>query len=51
MLLGDARNKDIHRDLKMETVDKVIQKFAQSHEATLHNVNTEAIQCWTIVNN
>jgi hypothetical protein len=28
----------------METVDKVIQEFAKSHEERLHHVNVEAIQ-------
>lgn len=39
------RNDDIHRDLKMDTVDQTITKFARSHEQRLHNhVNIEAIQ-------
>lgn len=39
------RNEDLHRDLKMEYVDKVIQKNARSHEGRLHqHDNIEAIQ-------
>lgn len=40
-----ARNKDIHRDLNIETVEAEIKRFAQKHEARLHDhVNVEAIQ-------
>ena len=40
-----VRNSDIHRDLKMDTVDNEIKKFARRHEDRLHqHVNPEAIQ-------
>ena len=40
-----VRNSDIHRDLKMDTVDNEIKKFARRHEDQLHqHVNPEAIQ-------
>lgn len=40
-----ARNKNIHRDLKIETVEAEIKNFAQKYEARLHDhVNIEAIQ-------
>lgn len=40
-----CRNRDIHRDLQMDTVDQTIAKFASSHEQRLlHHVNVEAIQ-------
>lgn len=39
------RNDDLHRDLRIEFVNKVIQKFAEAHEQRLHHhVNVEAIQ-------
>ena len=39
-----CRNTDIHRDLEMDTVEKVISKYARSHEQRLlHHVNVEAI--------
>lgn len=39
------RNDDLHRDLKMEFVTTIIQKFAEAHEYRLHrHVNVEAIQ-------
>jgi hypothetical protein len=39
------RNKDLHRDLKMETVADEIKKMAQKHEVRLHgHPNIEAIQ-------
>lgn len=39
------RNEDIHRDLKMDFVTKVVQKYAEAHEHRLHyHVNVEAIQ-------
>lgn len=39
------RNDDLHRDLKMELVTTIIQKFAEAHEHRLHrHVNVEAIQ-------
>jgi hypothetical protein len=39
------RNVDLHRDLNMEMVMAVIRRFAQNHEARLHqHVNVEAIQ-------
>ena len=39
------RNDDLHRDLKMEFVTTIIQKFAEAHEHRLHqHVNVEAIQ-------
>jgi uncharacterized protein YeeX (DUF496 family) len=37
------RNSDIHRDLGIETVTDVIDKFAKSHEKRLQdNINIEA---------
>ena len=39
------RNSDLHRDLKIETVNQTIKRFARSHEQRLHHhVNVEAIQ-------
>lgn len=39
------RNDDLHKDLKMDTVAKVTQKYAEAHEHRLHHhVNVEAIQ-------
>lgn len=40
-----SRNRDIDRDLQMDTVDETIAKFASSHEQRLlSHVNVEAIQ-------
>ena len=40
-----VRNGDIQRDLRMDTVDSVVKKFARSHEDRLHqHVNPEALQ-------
>ena len=40
-----ARNKDIHRELDVETVTEVIRNNAESHQRRLQNhVNTEAAQ-------
>lgn len=40
-----VRNTDLHRDLQVEFVDKVIQRYAEAHENRLHHhVNVEAIQ-------
>ena len=40
-----VRNVDIQRDLRMDTVDSVVKKFARSHEEWLHqHVNPEAPQ-------
>lgn len=39
------RNEDIHRDLGVDLVAKVIKKYAEAHEERLHkHVNVEAIQ-------
>lgn len=39
------RNKDLHKDLKIETVADEIKKMAQKHEMRLHDhPNIEAIQ-------
>lgn len=39
------RNDDLHRDLEMESVSYIIQKYAEAHEHRLHHhVNVEAIQ-------
>lgn len=38
------RNDDLHRDLKVEFVDKVIQNYAEAHQHRLHHhVNVEAV--------
>ena len=40
-----ARNADLHRDLKMETVMAEIRRFARKHEERLlHHEDVEAIQ-------
>lgn len=40
-----VRNDDIHRDLNIDVVNKVIQKYAEAHQHRLHHhVNVEAIQ-------
>lgn len=40
-----VRNDDLHRDLQIEFVHKIIKKFAEAHEKRLHHhVNVEAIQ-------
>ena len=39
-----VRNGDIQRDLRINTVDSVVKKFARSHEDRLHqHVNPEAL--------
>lgn len=39
------RNDDLHRDLQVEHVTTVVQKFAESHkQRLLHHVNEEAVQ-------
>lgn len=39
------RNKDLHKDLEIETVEESIKKFASRHEERLHkHANVEAIQ-------
>jgi hypothetical protein len=39
------RNNDIHRDLQVDVVFSVIQRFAQKHEGRLHHhENVEDIQ-------
>lgn len=40
-----VRNKDLHRDLKVDSVIDTIKKHAEAHERRLHrHVNVEAIQ-------
>lgn len=40
-----VRNDDIHRDLKVDVVAKVVRKHAEAHDHRLHHhVNIEAIQ-------
>lgn len=40
-----VKNRYLHRDLKIETIDEIIKKCARSHENRLHeHVNVEAIQ-------
>jgi len=45
------RNADLHRDLQMEMVTNVTEKFAKKNkERLLHHVNFEAIRCSATVN-
>lgn len=45
------RNADLHRDLQLETVTKVIEHFAAKHEERLHqHDNIEAIQLLDVDN-
>jgi cephalosporin-C deacetylase-like acetyl esterase len=39
------RNRDLHRDLEIDTVDKEIKRYARKHDDRLHqHTNFEALQ-------